>query len=928
MGASGHSPAMPATDDLAPSWPRRHAAVLTAVLSGAVLTGLAVGYDLQQGRRMAEAQMRWRAEDQAARFQRSLDRSLEAVDALAAFFAASERVEREEFSRYVQGALARHPEIVALQWLPQVRLAERPAFEAQLARWWPGARLSELDAAGGLAPAGRRPLYFPILFVEPLPAYAAVVGLDAAALGDVRTTLEAARDAAAPAVSGPVGAPLADPGPPVVWVSRAVYRRDALEGYAAGLLRIGALLDAALRGHRPTGLDVLILDRSGGATQVLHAHASRSRGAHAARPTLAQMLAGPHHRVTLQVPGRQWEMLFRPAPAFHAEFKNHRWVWILLLGGLLTALLALHLHRRVQALQTVLALNAQLSGLNRELVLQSERMRLARQVIDHVRDAVIVTDAATRVVDVNPAFTHITGYRPEEVLGGTPAVLKSGLHDAAFYAELWGALKRDGHWQGQIWNRRRDGEIYPTWQSISAVRDGAGRVTHYVSVMADVSELERTRAELAHLAQHDPLTDLPNRLLFQDRLEHALERARREQGMLAVLFLDLDRFKDINDSLGHAAGDRLLQEVAGRLRGAVRREDTVARMGGDEFIILMEGLRHEEDAEHLARKLLAALATPMRIDGGAYYVTTSIGISLYPRDGTDGETLVRNADAAMYRAKARGRNAYDFYTEALTQRAMERVQLETELRQALARGQLSVHYQPLVELASGRLVGAEALLRWRHPELGEVSPERFIPIAEETGLICEIGAWVLREACRQAKAWLDAGLPIGTVAVNVAGPQIQRSDFVATVRQTLAETGLAPEHLELEVTEGFVMGQAESAIGVLEGLSRLGVRLAIDDFGTGYSSLAYLKRLPFDKLKVDKSFVRGLPEDEEDAAIAAAVIALGRALGLTVLAEGVETAAQADYLRYLGCHQAQGWYYGRPVPAQALHALAASKALG
>jgi len=419
--------------------------------------------------------------------------------------------------------------------------------------------------------------------------------------------------------------------------------------------------------------------------------------------------------------------------------------------------------------------------------------------------------------------------------------------------------------------------------------------------------------EIMNLAHHDALTELPNRLFLKQRLNHALERARLERNQVAVLFLDLDHFKHINDSMGHVVGDRLLQEVAGRLRGVLRKQDMVARMGGDEFILIAEDLHEQRDAAQLAEKLLRVLSHPYQIQDRTFYLSASIGISLYPRDAANVDALVANADAAMYRAKTRGRNTFEFYIHELTAAATERVHMEGALRDALNNGQIIPYFQPQVDLATGHVVGAEALARWNHPERGEIIPDRFIPLAREIGLITELGESILRQACQQARSWLDNGLDVQCMAVNVAGEQLQRSNFTETVRQILEETGLPAEKLELEVTEGFIMWQAEGSLDTLRALSQMGITLSIDDFGTGYSSLAYLKRLPIDKLKIDQSFVRDLPADEEDAAITRAVVALSRSLGLHVVAEGVETPSQRDFLRGLGCEQAQGNLFGCPV---------------
>jgi diguanylate cyclase (GGDEF)-like protein len=477
------------------------------------------------------------------------------------------------------------------------------------------------------------------------------------------------------------------------------------------------------------------------------------------------------------------------------------------------------------------------------------------------------------------------------------------------------SLNQTGHWRGEIRQRRKNGEFFPIWLNVSAVTDADDRVTHNVSLFSDITSLKESQEQLERLAHHDVLTGLPNRLLFHARLEHALERARREGNKVAILCLDLDHFKNINDSLGHPAGDRLLQVVTQRLLHAVREEDTVARFGGDEFSLLLEDLRDSKDAGIVAEKVLKVLAKPFDLDGHESYVSGSIGISLFPDDGQDITTLLKNADSALYQAKEQGRNTYHFYTKDLTRAAFKRLGLESSLRRAVERDEFILFYQPQVDLSDGRVVGAEALLRWRHPELGLMLPNEFIPMTESTGLIVKLGEWVLHTACTQAKAWQNAGLPFIRMAVNLSSVQVSRGDMLHTMKRVLGETGLDPRYMELEITEGLIMQQTQQTIRTLDELTAMGVMLAIDDFGTGYSSLSYLRRLPLQRLKIDKSFVREIPDDAGDRAITRAVIALGNNLNLTVVAEGVENEVQREFLFNNGCDEAQGYLYGAPLPA-------------
>ena len=556
-----------------------------------------------------------------------------------------------------------------------------------------------------------------------------------------------------------------------------------------------------------------------------------------------------------------------------------------------------------------------------------ERYELGRtgaqftKIYENTVEGILITDGTSRIQAVNPAFTAITGYTADEALGKTPAMLRSGKHDTEFYRRMWLCLLDEGKWTGEIWNRRKDGSIFPEWLNITAIHDGQGHLKQYVGLFTDITEHKQAEEKLRYQAYHDPLTDLPNRLMYTEHLDMALPQAQRREQLCGVMMLDLDHFKNINDTFGHDFGDKLLINVAQRLRECIRKEDTLARMGGDEFTFLLSLVDDVKDIARVAEKILASFAQPTTIDGKDLFVTPSIGISLFPNDGKDAETLLKNADAAMYRAKEGGRNAYQFYTADMNAQAQERMSLENDLRRALENGELEMYYQPKVSAKDGRIVAAESLIRWHHPTRGFVSPAEFIPLAEENGLILPIGEWLLNEVCRQIRRWRDAGLTVPCIAVNLSGRQFQRQNLPDMLAQAIADAGIEAEDLELELTEGTIMSNAETNIEMLVLLKRMGMSLAIDDFGTGYSSLSYLKRFPVDVLKIDYSFVRDIVTDNNSAELVRGVIGMAHGLKLEVVAEGVETSEQLAFLRLHQCDLIQGFLFSKAVPADDFAAL-------
>ena len=548
------------------------------------------------------------------------------------------------------------------------------------------------------------------------------------------------------------------------------------------------------------------------------------------------------------------------------------------------------------------------------------QMRIAAAVYQSSKEGIFVTDADNRIVSANPAFTEITGYNEAEVVGRNPRLLSSNRHDADFYRAMWRSIVEKGSWQGEIWNRRKNGEVFPEWLAVNTVKGETGEVERRIAVLTDLSGDKAAEERISFLAHYDPLTGLPNRTLFQDRVDVALAAAQRARGKVILMLIDLDRFKTIVDSLGHEVGDQMLQEVARRLCSRLGDGDTASRYGGDEFMLLLPD-SDAERATHLAKDLLQTIAMPYNIAEHELSLTASIGIAEYPEDGQDHNGLARSADSALNRAKQSGRGNFQFFTAEMHRRAHELLVLENSLRHAVERNELVLHYQPKVDAASSRLLGLEALVRWQHPERGLVPPVEFIPLAEESGLIREIGDWVLHAALSQMSAWRSEGLILVPVAVNLSAVQFSQANLCERLAIALRQSEIPANMLELELTESVAMENSQYSVASIDSIRELGIGLSIDDFGTGYSSLSYLKRFAVNKIKIDHSFIHNLVDDKEDASIVRAIISLAHNLGFTVVAEGVETAEQLAFLRRHGCDEIQGFYFCRPQPAAAITGL-------
>ena len=548
--------------------------------------------------------------------------------------------------------------------------------------------------------------------------------------------------------------------------------------------------------------------------------------------------------------------------------------------------------------------------------LAESALRLTASVFENSQEGIVITDPQSRILEVNSAFSRLTGYSHQEAMGQTPAMLKSGLHDTVFYQEMWRRLRESGQWQGEVWNRRKSGQVYPEILHINAVKNGEGAVTHYIGMFIDITDLKNTQQRLESLANYDALTDLPNRVLLAERLHRAMAKAKNHERLVAVCFLDLDDFKLVNDFHGHETGDRFLVEIAKRLLASIRPGDTVARLGGDEFVLLLTDLVSADDLEHILGRIFDAVSKPFRLDGIEIGVSLSVGVTLYPLDDSDPDTLLRHADQSMYQAKQLGRNRYQLFDLEAEQKVQTRHRELERIRQALQHGEFRLHYQPKVNMRTGEIIGVEALIRWQHPERGLLSPAAFLPTVEQSSLIVDIGEWVLHEALAQVDLWSSEGRPMA-VSVNIAARHFQHIDFVARLKTILAEhPRVSPQLLELEILESAAIEDVEMMREVMASCQAIGVSFALDDFGTGYSSLSYLKQLPAETLKIDQSFVSDMLDEQSDFGLIEGVISLANVFRKRVIAEGVETPEHGLVLMRFGCDCAQGYGIGYPMPAQ------------
>ncbi|MDB5774824.1 MAG: signal transduction protein containing a rane domain, an and a domain protein [Herbaspirillum sp.] len=893
-----------------------------------------------------------RAELSASTVRHGLEEAVENLTVINQLFATVKVVTREQFRTFTLPLLQRYPYVQAFNFHRYLPQSERAAYEQTTAAGLrPGFQITAADTGARAAIKNR---YYVVDYLEPMRGNEHAFGLDTSDNASVMDALDRAIESNSAAATSllrlaqamenehgflvlmPVYRPGAD-------ISNLESRRASLIGDTAAVFRAGDLMQKTLAAAHLLDMPDIVIDIYGNSANGVRTLVFHSGDA-GARDGLPQWLTSwvpaslgyktPHTSSrTFEVAGQDWNIMVSapPAPLIQAHLSS---LLVLVAGLLLTLLASAYLYtlvvrsRRVQKLVEAKTVELRLINelLSEDIIARRQTemaLKLRERAIEASANAILIlrADGAEYPIEyVNPAFERITGYSADEVIGRGIRILEGSRTDPQSLKQIYGAMSERREGNAVLLNHRKDGT--PLWTDfyVAPVRNADGETSHFVAALYDITSMKHYEAELEFQASRDTLTGLANRAMLRDSLSQAIAYAQRSGQSVWVVFIDLDRFKFINDTLGHKAGDILLKTLAGRLQNNLRDSDIAARLGGDEFVLVLpEHTGQERDPTHLQR-IMDKLAEPVVVEGHSFFLTCSIGVSVYPFDGDDPEQLIKHADIAMYRAKQSGRNNFQFYTSAMNEQALERLRIESDLRAALERSEFLLHYQPKVDVESGQVTGMEALIRWHHPEFGMVLPGRFIGLAEETGLIVPIGTWVIRSACAQNKAWQDAGLPAMRISVNLSARQFAQNDLVQSIAGILRETGLEAHCLEIELTESLVMTDVDHAIAVLQQLKLLGVKLSIDDFGTGYSSLAYLKRFPIDVLKIDQSFVRDITVDLDDAAITVSIISLGHNLKLMVIAEGVETQEQLAYLRHHGCDEVQGYLFSRPLPADEFEA--------
>ena len=916
-------------------------ALLTLLLGFAVTAAVVSGMrQLEQDKLVLD--FRQRAAVRITALTRGVDDAVQVAKVINQYVATSGAVTREQFRAFSQPLLQHYPYIQAFNLHLQLPGEARPAYEIEMRRQFPNFQLHQLED-GKLLPARLQSVYNVVHYIEPVQGNEPAFGLDVAGNTQIAAALDRALDTGDAAATQMVRLAQAQRGFLVVVplyrsgaaIDTAAARRTAVTGDTAVVLKADGLIEKIL--SRNGLLDAPGFDVSVYASDHIDpAQLAFSRvGPQAAPARLGAWRILPRdeayvEQTRINVAGVPWTIVVHANSDWSGASDNGSILAMAagLLFSLVTAAYIQTFALRSGRIQLLVDQRTQQLSQTNELLtndiaareLAESALKLRQRAIEASANAILIinTRAQGFSIDyVNPAFERITGYCAADAIGQRVGFLcnndlrQPGLRALALAA----AEQREGH--AILRNYRKDGSMFWSDIYLAPVRDDQGTVNHFVIAQYDITERKRHEAELEFRTNRDPLTGLANRNLLRDRLAQSLAFATRHEHPIWIVFVDLDRFKFVNDTLGHLAGDELLKKVAERLQGAVRETDTVARLGGDEFVLLLPERTDAALSTIVVQRIMEAIARPLTIEGHEFFLTCSVGVSAFPADGDDVETLIKHADIAMYRAKETGRNNFQFYMATMNQQALDRLRLEGDLRTALERHEFLLHYQPQVDLRSGRIVGMEVLLRWQHPELGMVPPLRFIGLAEETGLIVPIGAWALRTACEQVKTWQTQGLGYLRVSVNLSARQFNQRDLTQSIADILRDTGLDPHYLEIELTESMVMTDVDHTVGILRDLKALGVQVSIDDFGTGYSSLSYLKRFPIDVLKIDQSFVRDITLDPDDAAIVTSIISLAHNLRLNVIAEGVETEAQLQYLQRHGCDEIQGYYFSRPVPASA-----------